>query len=353
MAFFTGHCVAEFKPACDSTGLAVVGGQLVSGGQFGNTLQVWCLSTGQNEVSMEGYGERIAALSGGHFASINAGRGTPAKVWDATTGKLICELQGPKENYCVASVSQGHWVATGSYDGTVHISDAATGAHVATLEGHTACVRALQQLPEGWLASGSSDHTVRLWDTSSFTCTAVLKHDSTANAFASVPGHYMGGGRTAIGCDDHKIYLWDVGSGTREGFLEGHTASVQCLAYLDYHDVLASGGYDAIRVWRVAARTCVAVMKGYETGIPTLVALPDGRRLASGCETDDDVIRVWELRTAADPPDLGAASQCPPQAARPPEQCAAPQCPPQAAHPQQLPQCPPQPAHPQQLLPPH
>ena len=50
-----------------------------------------------------------------------------------------------------------------------------------------------------------------------------------------------------------------------------------------------------MRVWNVAARTCVAVLQGHTESVYGLAALPDGR-LASGIRGDDVVIRVWELR---------------------------------------------------------
>ena len=75
--------------------------------------------------------------------------------------------------------------------------------------------------------------------------------------------------------------------------LEGHTSTVYSLAALP-RGLLASGSYDkTVRVWNVAARTCVAVLQGHTGCVHALAAFPDGR-LASGSE--DGEIRVWELR---------------------------------------------------------
>ena len=91
------------------------------------------------------------------------------------------------------------------------------------------------------------------------------------------------------------IYLWKPTNGAREANLEGHTGRVLSLAALP-QGLLASGSYDqTVRVWNVAARTCVAVLQGHTAYVWGLAALPDGR-LASGSQDKDDVIRVWELR---------------------------------------------------------
>ena len=288
----TGHCVAQLSHRGNATGLAVVGGQLVSGGDDNACLCLWDPRTGQEGVTMAGRGGRIAALPGGRFATAG-GTAPTAAVWNAATATRICELKGHTGDvFCVASVP-GDLVATGSNDNTVRIWRAATGAHVATLEGHTGSVYALAMLPDGRLASGSYDRTVRLWNLSYHRCTAVLQHGSDfsepARALAALED-----GCLASGCGS-KIYLWNPTSGTREALLEGHTSSVACLAALP-KGLLASGSYDkTVRVWNFAARTCVAVLRGHMGWVKGLAALPDGR-LASGSSSDDDVIRVWELR---------------------------------------------------------
>ena len=283
----TGHCVAQLKHGGNATGLAVVGGQLVSGG--GRTLRMWDLRTGQNVATMAGRGWRIAALPGGRFATAE-GTVPTAAVWDASTATRICELKGHTGDVnCVASVP-GDLVATGSDDKTVRIWRAATGAHVATLQGHKGYVYALAMLPDGRLASGSLDRTVRLWDLSTRTCTSVLQHVNAFNALAALEG-----GCLASGSGDHEIYLWNPTSGAREAVLEGHTGGVLSLAALP-QGLLASGSRDGtVRVWNAAARTCVAVLQGHTGWVSGLAALPDGR-LASGSVGDDGMIRVWELR---------------------------------------------------------
>ncbi len=68
---------------------------------------------------------------------------------------------------------------------------------------------------------------------------------------------------------------------------------MQSLAALP-RGLLASGSFDkTVRLWNVAARTCVEVLHGHSGYVGALAALPDGR-LASGDKHGE--IRMWELR---------------------------------------------------------
>ena len=66
--------------------------------------------------------------------------------------------------YCLAVLSDGVTLASGSDDNTIKLWDTRTGACTRTLKGHTGRVYGLAVLSDGVsLASGSSDRTVRLW----------------------------------------------------------------------------------------------------------------------------------------------------------------------------------------------
>ena len=281
------NCFAQLRHGGSATGLAVVGGQLVSGG-LNQYLRIWDLGTGNCAARLTCGGWRIATLSGMRFATA-PGNAPTAAVWDASTATRISELQGHTGDInCVASLSSDH-LATGSADKTVRIWHGSAGTLIGTLEGHTGSVLALALSPDGRLASGSADKTVRLWDLSTRLCTAELQHGNIILALAVLEQ-----GMLASGCADNKIYLWNPVSGAREALMEGHASSVLSLAALP-RSLLASGSRDTtVRVWNVAAHSCVAVLQGHTKPVCGLVALPDGH-LASGSNGDAGVICLWDV----------------------------------------------------------
>jgi RNA polymerase sigma factor (sigma-70 family) len=93
-----------------------------------------------------------------------------ARIWDATTGKLVGQCVG--DTRCRLWVStafspDGRYLATGPYDrdDAVRLWDVATFREVARLRGHHGGVFALAFSPDGrFLASGGGDATILVWD---------------------------------------------------------------------------------------------------------------------------------------------------------------------------------------------
>ena len=87
-------------------------------------------------------------------------------VWDLVTGKDVLTLRGHTDWVRgVAFSPDGHWLATGSGDGTAKVWDARTGEEVLTLDSHKADVLRVAFSPAGRiLATLSLDGTTKVWD---------------------------------------------------------------------------------------------------------------------------------------------------------------------------------------------
>ena len=121
----------------------------------------------------------------------------------------------------VAYSPDGQTVASGSNDKTIKLWNVKTGKLLQTFEGHSKWVNSVAYSPDGQtLASGSNDNSV--------------------------------GEVLASGSFDDTIKLWNVKTGKLLQTLEGHSISVNSVAYSPDGQTLASGsGDDTIKIWRL------------------------------------------------------------------------------------------------------
>jgi len=106
-------------------------------------------------------------------------------------------------------------------------------------------------------------------------------HTNSVQALAYVPD-----GKMLISAgDDCTIRLWDVQSGREVARLQGHTDSIQTLSIHPDGNQLASGGHDKqVRLWDLTARRLLNAFPPYETTINAVAFSADGQLLASGAE---------------------------------------------------------------------
>jgi len=117
---------------------------------------------------------------------------------------------------------------------------------------------------------------------------------------------------TRLGIPDQErpILLWETATGKEVGRLEGHTASVSCLAWAPDGNRLASGSYDGtVRLWDVAKRREIHKLTGHKGRVTTVAFAPDGKTLASGGIIEEvlvegasktytgwaDFVRLWDV----------------------------------------------------------
>jgi WD40 repeat protein len=91
--------------------------------------------------------------------------GRSARLWDATTGKPLANLQGHQKFLRWAAFSpDGRFIVTASDDATARIWNAADGSEWLTLTGHGGPVLAAVFSPDSrFVATASADHTARIW----------------------------------------------------------------------------------------------------------------------------------------------------------------------------------------------
>jgi len=254
------------------------------------------------EVDVPG-GPRGTSMSpDGQSVAVATFEAPAARVVDASTGQVLHALSGHNDIvFSVGYSADGRWVATASFDGTVHVRDARNGETVHTVSDFGSSVFGLAWSPDSRrLATGGLDGEIRVLEVSesNVATSFVLAGASIASgvfglAFSPdgtrlVSGDYPGTATT----------LWDVGIGgsAEVANLPGNTSTWGDAVYLP-DGSLATTTDRSVAVWKTADRSEVVRLDSTETWADEIRAIavsPDGGLLAAG-ETGDSA-RIWDLR---------------------------------------------------------
>ena len=196
--------------------------------------------------------------------------------------------------WSVAFSPNGQTLASGSWDGTVHLWNPRTSQHKITFLGHSGTIMTVAFSPDGrTLASGSWDRTIRLWNPN----TGELKRTLTGHTLGILSVAFSPDGQMlASGSADQTIRLWNLRTGTLERTLTGHTNRVTAIAFSPNGQTLASGSEDqTIRLWNPNTGKLKRTLTGHTQSVESVAFSPNGQRLASGSR--DGTVRLWNPNT--------------------------------------------------------
>jgi WD40 repeat protein len=148
---------------------------------------------------------------------------------------------------------------------------------------------------EHLLASGSTDRTVRLWDMHTRECVAVLEgHTDSVDSVAFSPDSHL----LASASRDYTVRLWDV-SERKAAFpmyvLQGHSDWVFSVSFSPDGRHLASASWDrTVRLWNVPEGAPGPVLQHSRAArCVAFSPVNESSMLATGC--DDGIIRLWDV----------------------------------------------------------
>ena len=209
----------------------------------------------------------------------------------------------------VAIDPQGHWLVTGSLDGTARLWDLQApdpGQTARVLRGHENVITAVAFDPQGrWLVTGSGDRTARLWDLQApdpSQAVRVLRgHEGEITAVAFDPqGRWL-----VTGSRDKTARRWDLQAADPNQtvrVLHGHEGEITAVAFDPQGRWLVTGSRDkTARWWDLQAadpNQTARELLGHEDGIRVVALDPQSHWLVTG--NLDGTARRWDLQ-ATDP----------------------------------------------------
>ena len=243
-------------------------GQQIASGSWDKTVQVWDAATGRTILTYNGHTQTVKAVAWNPF-------------WE--TGTL------PGEQV----ILDGIYIASGSWDNTVHVWQAATGDDLPHYEGHSAQVEAVAWSPHGqYIASASHDCTVQVWKASNRnTLLTYSGHSAPVWSVAWSPdGQYI-----ASASHDRTVQVWKASTGEHILTYRGHTAQVSTVAWSPGGQYIASASHDGVvQLWHVSTGEILLSYSDDAGAVKALAWSPDGRYIASAVKT----VQVWDTKVS-------------------------------------------------------
>lgn len=167
--------------------------------------------------------------------------GTKASV---TQGKFVMSLDYSPD---------GKYLASGGYDGRVHIFDLGTGTELATLGNQKKPIRSVKfSCDSKFLMVGCDDMNIFVYDTSNLSTNGksdigvIANLSSHVSWVLSVATNPTNANQFATGAGDRRVKIWDLGERKCIHTFENHSDQVWSVAYNSTGTRLLSGGDDAL-----------------------------------------------------------------------------------------------------------
>jgi len=160
-------------------------------------------------------------------------------------------------------------------------------------------VAALAYHPGGQIIAAGGRGTVYFFDAATGDLQSKLEglHPQVTDLAFTHEGKHLAVASSAMG-EAHEVRLYEMSGGSASGgvVVNTHADVIQDLAFSPDGKILASCGYDRlIKLWDVAAKKELRVLKDHSDSVYGIAFSPDGKLLASA--SADRAVKVWDVAT--------------------------------------------------------
>jgi WD40 repeat protein len=169
--------------------------------------------------------------------------------------------------------------------------------------GHTAPIRSVLFTGDSrYLVSAGDDKVARVWDVSTGRTVRAFRGQIGNGVEGMIYAAALSPNQKLLALAGHlpgyAIRIHDFQTGEVIGVLQGHTSTVECLAFSSDSRYLVSGdSRGLVRIWDASKMSGVRELRGHRDRVHTVAFSADGSRIVSG--GFDKTLRLWNAGNGA------------------------------------------------------
>jgi len=237
-------------------------------------------------------GTGVGIISGGDF-------GNTIKIWEVSTGRLLRTLDYQTYVYSVAFSPDGRLLAFGGWENYMRLWKLDTYKVPPTKLDHGSFVTKVAFTPDNRIVASSGSNMIKLWEVSTGKLLRTLQGDASLIYSMAISAY---GGLIAAGSKHGNIIVWEINTGKVRYTFRAHLNAVTSVVFGPNGYLLASGSHDTtVALWNIRTGQLLRRLTESDNTISSVAISPDGRILAAGSSAfggnRGNMIFLWEVNT--------------------------------------------------------
>ncbi|KAH7311816.1 WD40-repeat-containing domain protein [Rhexocercosporidium sp. MPI-PUGE-AT-0058] len=198
-------------------------------------------------------------------------------------------LLGHSRDVCALDIDlAGKYIVSGSWDHDARVFPVGKWERSAVLRGHEGTVWAVLAYDQDTIVTGCADQKIRIFNNSGKLLQSFQASNSPVRALCRLPKGHPSGGDFASADNDGAIRLWKT-SGQQVGELRGHESFIYSLAALPSGELVSSGEDRTLRIWK--GNQCIQTITHPAISVWGVAVCAENGDIVSGAS--DRIVRVF------------------------------------------------------------